>query len=81
MSKPESREELRKKLRASIEEKKLLRSSNQIKNKLIDDNLKKKGITDVEKFKQDLKKMDLEKMLEKLKSNGIDINSLLEKNR
>lgn len=81
MSKPESREELRKKLRASIEEKKLLRSSNQIKNKVIDDNLKKKGITDVEKFKKDLKKMDLEKMLEKLKSNGIDINSLLEKNR
>jgi len=80
MSKPESREELRKKLRASIEEKKLLRSSNQIKNKVIDDNLKKKGITDVEKFKKDLKKMDLEKMLEKLKSNGIDINSLLEKN-
>jgi hypothetical protein len=80
MSKPESREELRKKLRASIEEKKLLRSSNQIKNKVVDDNLKKKGITDVEKFKKDLKKMDLEKMLEKLKSNGIDINSLLEKN-
>lgn len=79
MSNPEKRDELRKKLRASINEQKLLRSSKQVKDKVIDDNLKKNGISDLEKFKKDIKKMDLEKMLEKLKTNGIDINSLLEK--
>ena len=49
-----------------LKEKKLFRSSKEEKEKFVEKNLSDIGISDIDKFKKDLKKMNPEKMKEEL---------------
>lgn len=71
----DSKSELRKKLKQKLDNKKMLRTNKEFKNNLINENLKKNGIEDVDKFKNDIKNIQ-----DQLKSNGIDIEKMLRNN-
>ena len=71
--------ELRKKLQQKINEKKIIRGFKEHKEKIINDNLEKIGMNDINAFKQQFKNLDIEKMTNELKNAGIDINKFLKK--
>ena len=66
-----NREELKKKLRESIKNKSIIRSNKEQKEKFVDENLKNMGINDIEKFKEQLKKLDAEKLKKELNKLNI----------
>ena len=66
-----NREELKKKLRDSIKNKSIIRKNKEQKEKFVDDNLKNLGINDVEKFKDQIKKLDAEKLKKELSKLNI----------
>jgi hypothetical protein len=66
------RETLRKKLKEKIQGKKILRSSNNHKESLLDNELEKSGI-DVAKFKEQMKSMNPNLLKEQLKKLNISI--------
>jgi hypothetical protein len=61
-----NREELRKKLKDSIKNKRIMRSTKDEKEKFVDNNLKNLGISDIEKFKEQIKKLNPEKLKQEL---------------
>ncbi len=65
--KPVSKEDLRKRLREKINNQKVMRKNNSIKEEFLDKKLKESGIEDIEKFKENIKKMDPTKLLQNLK--------------
>ncbi len=64
---PVSKEDLRKRLRSKINNQKVMRKNNSIKEEFLDKKLKESGIEDIEKFKENIKKMDPTKLLQNLK--------------
>jgi len=69
-----NREELKKKLRDSIKNKSIIRSNKEQKEKFVDNNLKNIGIDDIEKFKDQIKNLDPEKLKDVL--NKLNIGKL-----
>jgi len=69
----EKRDELKKKLKEKIKMGQLKRSSNVEKEKYLDENIKKMGVEDTTKFKEELKKMNPEKLKEELKKLNISL--------
>jgi hypothetical protein len=67
-----NREELRKKLKDSIKNKRMIRANKEEKEKFVDNNLKNLGINDIEKFKEQIKKLNPEKLKQEL--NKLNIN-------
>ena len=65
--KPANKEDLRKRLREKINNQKIMRKNNNIKEEFLDKKLKESGIEDIEKFKENIKKMDPTKLLQNLK--------------
>ena len=65
--KTSSKEDLLKKLRSKINDKSIMRKNDNIKKDFADKKLKESGIDDIEKFKESIKKMDPEKLLNNLK--------------
>ena len=61
-----NREELKKKIRDSIKNKRIMRSTKDEKEKFVDNNLKNLGISDIEKFKEQIKKLNPEKLKQEL---------------
>jgi hypothetical protein len=57
-----NKDELRKKLREKLQNKKILRSNKDQKETFVNDNLKKMGIQNPDKFKEDLKKLNPDKL-------------------
>jgi hypothetical protein len=66
-----NREELRKKLKDSIKNKRIMRSTKDEKEKFVDNNLKNLGISDIEKFKEQIKKLNPEKLKQELNKLNI----------
>lgn len=68
-----NKDELRKKLREKLQNKKILRSNKDQKETFVNDNLKKMGIQDPDKFKDDLKKLNPDKLKSELKKFNINL--------
>lgn len=66
-----NREELKKKIRDSIKNKRIMRSTKDEKEKFVDNNLKNLGISDIEKFKEQIKKLNPEKLKQELNKLNI----------
>jgi hypothetical protein len=68
-----NREDLRKKLREKLREKKMFRNSKEQKETFVDNELKKAGIDDIEKFKEQIKNLNPNFLKEELKKLNISI--------
>lgn len=68
-----NREDLRKKLREKLTEKKMFRKSKEQKETFVDNELKKAGVDDIEKFKEQIKNLNPNLLKEELKKLNISI--------